>query len=82
MDFTGQVWKTGVENDMFWSEIGSGFGEPGGTPLPIIPRSTPPPDIEHCAFVNGNGNWYSNRVWRKLMSQEVDLPHTEHLLPV
>ena len=28
---------------MFWSEIGSGFGEPGGTPLPKIPRSIPPP---------------------------------------
>ena len=26
---------------MFWSEIGSGFGdEPGGTPPPRIPRST------------------------------------------
>ena len=35
--------ETGVENGMFWSEIGSGFGEPGGTPLPKIPRSTPPP---------------------------------------
>ena len=23
--------KTGVENDILWSEIGSGFGEPGGT---------------------------------------------------
>ena len=34
--------KTGVENGIFWSEIGSGFGEPGGTPLPKIPRSTPP----------------------------------------
>ena len=34
---------TGVENGIFWSEIGSGFGEPGGTPLPKIPRSTPPP---------------------------------------
>ena len=33
--------KTGVENDIFWSEIGSGFGKPGGTPLPRIPRSTP-----------------------------------------
>ena len=33
--------KTGVENDIFWSEIGSGFGEPGGTPPPRIPRSTP-----------------------------------------
>jgi len=33
--------KTGVKNDIFWSEIGSGFGEPGGTPPPRIPRSTP-----------------------------------------
>jgi len=33
----------GVENDIFWSEIGSGFGEPGGTPAPRIPRSTSPP---------------------------------------
>ena len=35
--------KTGVEDGMFWSEIGSGFGEPGGTPPPRIPRSNPPP---------------------------------------
>ena len=27
---------------IFGSEIGSGFGEPGGTPLPQIPRNTPP----------------------------------------
>ena len=33
--------KMGVENGIFWSEIGSGFGERGGTPLPRIPRSTP-----------------------------------------
>ena len=26
---------------MFWSEIGSGFGEPGGTTLPRIQRRTP-----------------------------------------
>ena len=31
--------KTGVKNDIFWSE----FGEPGGTPPTRIPRSTPPP---------------------------------------
>ena len=32
---------------IFGSEIGSGFGEPGGTPLPRIPRNTPPGyDIE------------------------------------
>ena len=28
--------KTGVENNSFWSEIGSGFGEPSGT-LPPSP---------------------------------------------
>ena len=26
-----QVWKTGVENDIFWSEIELGFGEPAIT---------------------------------------------------
>ena len=33
--------KTGLENDIFRSEIGSGLGEPGGTPPPRISRSTP-----------------------------------------
>ena len=33
----------GVENGMFRSEIGSGFEDPGGTPPPRIPRSTPSP---------------------------------------
>ena len=33
--------KTGVESDNFWSEIGSGFGKPGSTPQPRIPRNTP-----------------------------------------
>ena len=32
----------GVKDYIFWSEIGSGFGEPGGTPSPRIFRSTPP----------------------------------------
>ena len=32
--------KTGVENDMVWSEIEPGFGEPGGAPPPRILRST------------------------------------------
>ena len=35
--------QKGVENDIFWSEIGSGFKEPGCTPSPGIPRSIPPP---------------------------------------
>ena len=33
--------KTGVENDIFWSEIGSGFGEPGGTPPIKISQEYP-----------------------------------------
>ena len=32
----------GLKTDLFWSEIGSGFGEPRGTLPPRIPRSTPP----------------------------------------
>ena len=28
--------KTGVQNSIFWSEIGSGFEEPGCTPPPRI----------------------------------------------
>ena len=35
--------KRGVENGTFWSEIGPGFREPGGTALPRIPGSNPPP---------------------------------------
>ena len=34
----------GVNNDIFWSEMGSKFGERGGTPPPRIPRNTPPVD--------------------------------------
>ena len=49
-----QVWKwvwilearseTGVKNDIFWSEMGSEFGESGGNPPTRIPVSTPPPE--------------------------------------
>ena len=35
--------KTGAEKYIIWFEIGSGFGESGGTLRPRIPRSTPPP---------------------------------------
>ena len=35
--------KMGVENDIFGSEIGSGFGVPGSIPPPRFLRSTPPP---------------------------------------
>ena len=34
--------KTGVGYGIFWSEIGSGFGDAGGTPPLKIPKSTPP----------------------------------------
>ena len=33
--------ENGCEKSHFWSETGSVFGEPGGTPPPRIPRSTP-----------------------------------------
>ena len=46
MDFRPGL-KTDVENDIFWSEIGSGFGEPGSTAPPRIPRSTPLPQGLH-----------------------------------
>jgi len=34
--------ETGMGNGIFWSEIGSGCRDAGGTPPPKIPRSTPP----------------------------------------
>ena len=36
------MFENGCEKQHFRSEIESGFGEPGGTPLPRITRSTPP----------------------------------------
>ena len=35
--------KTGVENNIFLSEIGSGFGEEGDTRPPKILKNPPPP---------------------------------------
>ena len=40
--------KTGVENDIFWSKIGSGFGESGST--------SPPP---HPPQKNNSQEYYS-----------------------
>ena len=46
--------KTGMENGMFWSEIGSGFREPDGTTPPRIPRSNPPPPGTHHIMMGKN----------------------------
>ena len=51
--------KTGVDNYIFWSEIGSGFEEPGGTSPPRIPRRTPPTPLRitpetYSAYNPGN----------------------------
>jgi len=43
MDFLRPGLKTGMGNGIFWSEIGSGFGDAGCTPPPNILKSTPPP---------------------------------------
>ena len=39
-----------MENYTFWSEIGSGFEEPGSTTLPRIPRSISPVPILSINF--------------------------------
>ena len=51
--------KTGAENNTFWSEIGSGFGEQGGTPPPRILRSSPPPSAREFSQIRQfvTGNW-------------------------
>ena len=45
INFRGQVWKRVPENDIFWSEIGSGFGELDSTPPPKIQRSNSHPRV-------------------------------------
>ena len=47
--FLGPGLKTGVENGIFWSEIGEGFREPGGAPVPRI-LSTPPPPYPGLSY--------------------------------
>ena len=56
--FSGSGLKRGMKNNIFWSEIGSGFWEPCSTPLPTIFGSTPrgslplscQPVFEFCCF--------------------------------
>ena len=50
--------KTGVENDIFWSEtVGSRLGEPGGTPQPRITRPT-----TLCGFLGNLGRFCDTRI--------------------
>ena len=43
--------NTGLKNDVIWSEIESGFGEPGGTPPPPrIPMSIPRLELSKIPF--------------------------------
>ena len=66
--------KTGVENYIFWCEIGSCFEEPGGTVPPRIPRSTPPPKAKppisfffmfaHTQRIARNSLKSSSNLWR------------------
>ena len=50
--------KTGVENDIFWSEtVGSRLGEPGGTPQPRITRRT-----TLCGFLGNLGRFCDTRI--------------------
>ena len=52
-----QTLKTSVKNNVFWSEIESGFGEPGGT---FPPRSTSPPPFLPESFTIVSANYKSS----------------------
>ena len=49
-----------MENGIFCSEIGLGFGEPGGTPPPIIPRSSPTPARKTNTFAKFESDLLKN----------------------
>ena len=55
-----------MENYIFWLEIGSGFGEPGGTPPPRIPRSTPRDSGHQIVFETPEGVLTKARVPSKI----------------
>ena len=40
-----------MKNDIFWSEMWLGFGEPAGTPPPRNPRGTLPEDRHGAALL-------------------------------
>ena len=54
-DFRGLVFKRVWKRKIFaLNLIGSGFGEPGGTPLPRFPRSSTPPPPRPLLLVSLN----------------------------
>ena len=60
--------KSGVENYIFWSKMGSGFEEPGGTPPPRIIQEYPPGRFTHlCRALYGDAVgvlfWCTNRAF-------------------
>ena len=42
-----------MKNDIFWSEVGEGFGEPGGTPHQEFPGVPPPspPGLSYVSYI-------------------------------
>jgi len=71
MDFLRPGLKTGVGNGIFWSEIGSGFGDTGGTPPPKISTSTPPGTISNCFVFDGMQNFHQEE--RSVLSRGAHL---------
>ena len=47
--------ETGVENYIFWPEIGSGFEEPGGTPRQKFPGVPPTPGKNNKTHLHKKG---------------------------
>ena len=68
-----------VENGRFWSEIGSGFGGPGGTPTENSEEHPPPPPVsqQSCISIwvihdrNCQYNTILNDVTAKRLSQKL-----------
>ena len=58
------------QNDTSWSEIASGFGEPGGTPLSRIPRNTPPP-LPGVALIGANGQQERANCFATLLQKDL-----------
>ena len=54
---SGSGLKRGMKNHIFWSEIGSGFWEPCGTPPPKILGSSLPEDESHARVLSVISTW-------------------------